>query len=138
MLLQSFAQAATQTIQTTQSTCTLNGRPVDCDQLLESAKPFLGLGVGLLLFVFIIGLISFIFWVIMLIHALRHNSPDKNMWLIILLIGFFTGFSFIAAISYFFIEKKKAEGISTAPVSQSQPPTTPAPEETSNPTSHQQ
>ncbi len=95
--------------QTAQSGCTLNGQPVDCAVLVEKAKPLIGIGVGLLIFLLVVGIVSFVFWLIMLIHALRHDSPDKNTWIIILVISFFTGFSLIAAFVYLFAEKKKAE-----------------------------
>ena len=97
-----FAQAA-------QSDCTLNGQPIDCAELAEKAKPFIGIGLGILAVIIILSIISFIFWLMMLIHATKHNSPNKNTWIIILVISFIMGFCLIGALVYYFAEKKKAE-----------------------------
>jgi hypothetical protein len=91
------------------SGCTVNGQPIDCAILAEKAKPFIGLGIGILAFVAIIVIASFVFWLMMLIHASSHNSPDKNTWIIVLVVSFLVGFGLIAALLYLIIEKKKAE-----------------------------
>ena len=102
MNLSLFAQAA-------QSTCTLNGQPIDCGELAEKAKPFIGLGIGIFLIIMVIVIITFVFWLLMLIHAIKYNSPDKNTWIIVLVVSFVIGFGFVAALVYFFAERKKAE-----------------------------
>lgn len=103
--------------QSTASQCTLNGQPIDCAELGEKAKPFIGLGIGIFTIIFILAIVSFVFWLIMLIHAIKHNSPDRTLWIVVLAVSFLLGFSLIAAIVYFFAEKKKAEqaGNSTTP-----------------------
>jgi NADH:ubiquinone oxidoreductase subunit 5 (subunit L)/multisubunit Na+/H+ antiporter MnhA subunit len=108
---------------TAQSSCTLNGQPIDCGELAQKAKPFIGLGVGLLAFIAIILIATFIFWLVMLIHAIQHHSPDRTLWIVILLVSFITGFSLVGALVYYFAEKKKAEALS-APGGQ---PTTSSP-----------
>ncbi|OGL30852.1 hypothetical protein A3F37_00200 [Candidatus Saccharibacteria bacterium RIFCSPHIGHO2_12_FULL_41_12] len=100
--------------QTAQSQCTLNGQPIDCAELAEKAKPFIGLGVGIFVFILVISIIAFIFWLLMLIHAIKHNSPDRSTWILVLVVSFVVGLSFIGAIAYFFAEKKNAEQ-ATAP-----------------------
>lgn len=104
-LLTQFAQSG--------SNCTLNGQPVDCSELADKAAPFLGLGIGLfVLFIVIAGIIAiatFVFWILMLLHAIKHQSPDRTIWIAGLIIAFLTGFMFIGALLYFFIEKGNAE-----------------------------
>jgi hypothetical protein len=101
----------------------LNGQPIDCGELAEKAKPFIGLGIGILVFIIVISIVSFVFWLLMLIHAVQHKSPDRNTWIIVLVASFFTGFSLVGAIVYYFAEKKKAE-LATPP---DNPPTGPPP-----------
>ena len=84
------------------------------DELAEKAKPFIGLGVGIFVFILVISIIAFIFWLLMLIHAIKHNSPDRSTWILVLVVSFVVGLSFIGAIAYFFAEKKNAEQ-ATAP-----------------------
>jgi len=100
--------------QTTSSECTLNGRPIDCAELANKAKPFIGLGIALFIIIAIIVITTFIFWLVMLIHAIKHNSPDRNVWIAVLALSFFLGIGFIAAIVYFFAEKPKVDRLSDA------------------------
>ncbi|MEK9196662.1 MAG: hypothetical protein AAB914_04800, partial [Patescibacteria group bacterium] len=86
--------------QTAGSDCTLNGQPIDCAELAEKAEPFIGLGIGIFAFIAIIVLASFIFWLVMLLHAINHNSPDRSTWILALAVGFITGFGFIVAVVY--------------------------------------
>lgn len=110
-----LAQAAT-------SSCELNGQPISCAELAHKAKPFIGLGIGILAFILIISLVAFIFWLLMLIHALQHKSPNRDTWLIVLVVSFVTGFGLVGALVYFFAEKKKAELATPSPSSQQNPP----------------
>lgn len=93
----------------------LNGQPIDCGELTQKAEPFLGLAVGLLVVVGLVLIASFVFWLLMLIHAIQHNSPERTVWIVILLASFITGFSLVGAIVYYFAEKKKAEAAPPAP-----------------------
>ncbi len=109
--------------------CMLNGQPIDCGELANKAEPFIGFGLAILAFIGIILVAVFVFWLLMLIHAIQHNSPDRTLWIVVLLASFFTGFALIGAIVYFFAEKKRAEA---APLATSQPTNLPA--ETATPT----
>lgn len=94
---------------TTSSGCTLNGQPVSCSELADKAGPLIG---GILIFVLfgiIILVALLIFWIFMLVHAIRHNSPNKTVWLVVLIVSLILGFAPLAAIVYFFAEKKKAD-----------------------------
>lgn len=68
-----------------------------------------GLG-GVLLIFFFVSIAAFVFWVVMLIDALqRKNWQDesqKNLWLILLIVSFFVGFSFVVALVYYFVIRK--------------------------------
>lgn len=105
--------------------CTLNGQPIDCGELLDKAEPFIGLGLGLLALVSIVLIAVFVFWLLMLIHAIQHDSPDRTIWIVVLLVAFVTGFALIGAIVYFFAEKKRAEAVATGQATQ--PVSPPAP-----------
>ncbi|GEM_PF-827545 len=106
-----------------QTTCTLNGQTVPCDQLVNEAKSFLGWGLAGFIVLFILGILSTIFWVMMIIHAAKHNIDNKAMWIILLV---FTGI--IGALIYYFEVKKKMDK-QTSPVPlntpSQQPPITP-------------
>lgn len=68
-----------------------------------------GFGVFFLILLLIIGgliLVSFVFWLIMLIHAAQNDIPDKNMWIVILIVSFFVGLPLIGALVYYFVVKK--------------------------------
>lgn len=102
--------------------CTLNGQPIDCAELAHRARPFIGVGLGLLAFFLIIVVVGFVFWLVMLIHALKHNSPDRTIWIIVLLVSFLFGAGPIAAFVYLFAEKQRAEKAGLLPPTP--PPTT--------------
>lgn len=68
---------------------------------------------GLLIFwliAMVIGIALFIFWIIMLIDALKRTNwkqeSDKNLWLILLIVGIFVGLAPLAAIVYYFVVKR--------------------------------
>lgn len=93
----------------THATCTLNGKEIDCAELADKAQPYLGLGIGLAVTFLVLLLASFVFWLLMLLHALQHDWPDKTVWVVLLAVSFFFGFGLIVALVYFFAEKKNAE-----------------------------
>lgn len=103
--------------QVAQTGCTLNDQPIDCAELADKAQPFIGLGIVIFATIFIIGLASFIFWLLMLIHAIKHKSPNRDTWIIILIISLVVGLGFIGALVYLIVEKKKAE-LATPPTVQ--------------------
>lgn len=91
------------------SQCALNGQPISCDELAQKAKPFIGIGIALILVLAVIFIAIFVFWLLMLIHAIQHKSPNRDTWIIVLVVSFVTGFSLVGALVYYFAEKKKAE-----------------------------
>ena len=55
----------------------------------------------------IIGLAFFVFWVFMLIHAIKNEDlKDRTVWLAVLLGSFVLGSSWLAAIIYYFLAKR--------------------------------
>lgn len=64
----------------------------------------------------------FVLWVVMLVDALqRKNWQDetqKNVWVIVLIVSFFAGFSWVAAIVYYFAVKRQLDSAKTAVKSQ--------------------
>ena len=68
---------------------------------------------GLLIFwliAMVIGIALFIFWIFMLIDALKRTNwkqeSDKNLWLILLIVGLVVGLAPLAAIVYYFVVKR--------------------------------
>jgi hypothetical protein len=107
------------------TTCTLNGENVPCEELAKSFKNFLGWGIGGILLCFAFFLFITIFWIMMLVHAIKYPIEHKPIWILILLI---TGI--LGAIVYYFAVKKNYNNIppmasgSTTPPPQT-PPSTP-------------
>ena len=67
-----------------EATCTLNGEVVDCSELETVAA----IGLGIFAVVGLIMLVSFVFWVVALIHVLSNDVENKGLWLaIIILVG---------------------------------------------------
>lgn len=72
-----------------------------------------GLGIGLLIMwgiVMLLGLAFFIFWIMMLMDAFKRQWPERQTWLIILIVSFFLSLSWLAAILYYFLVKRKNVG----------------------------
>lgn len=103
-----------------QSGCTLNNQPIDCAELADKAQPFIGLGIGIFTIIMIVALVSFVFWLLMLIHAIKHKSPNRDTWIIILVASFVLGLGFIGALVYLIVEKKKAELATPSTVQQAE------------------
>ena len=84
-----------------------------------------GLFGGLAIFWIIFGLISFVFfiwWIILIIDCVKRDFPEKNTWLIILIVGLIFGFVWLADLLYYFMIVKKygkigGGGKSTPPAS---------------------
>ena len=67
--LQTFAQSSAQ--------CTVNGEPVDCGD----AGKAIG---GIFLIMLIFGLINLVFFLIAIIHLIKHSDvPDRTLWIIL-------------------------------------------------------
>lgn len=82
----------------------LQSSTVACDNAFKNILGVLGL---IFIPLIIFGIIFFIWWVFCLIHAIKHEDiPDRTVWLIVLIGGFFLGFSGIAAVIYYFAVKR--------------------------------
>ncbi len=87
-----------------------------------------GIAIGLLIFFIIaaiVGLLFFIFWIMMLIDAAKRTNweteNDKTLWLVILIVGFFFGLGWLAALIYYFVIKKKLDKGSSTPAAPAKP-----------------
>ena len=87
-----------------------------------------GLAVFWIIFL-IIGLVLFVFWIIMLIDAFKRTNwkqeSDKNTWLIVLIVGFVLGLGGLAAIIYYFAVKRTLDKGGKTPPAQPQTPSQP-------------
>ncbi|MBI5414581.1 PLDc_N domain-containing protein [Candidatus Peregrinibacteria bacterium] len=77
------------------ATCTLNGKEIPCDQM---PGWFWAVSIGMTL----LGLFCFIFWLRMLLDAIRNQTKDKTMWVLIIIF-----LNVLGAVIYYFSEKKK-------------------------------
>ncbi len=81
------------------------------------AEALAGLGVGMGVFGIVIaiiagliGLFFLIFWIMMLVDCIKREFPNRGVWLAVLIITFFIGWSWLACILYYFMVKKKNVG----------------------------
>ncbi len=89
--------------------CTVNGKPVPCDQFFGKMSSFVfGFGSLFFLVFFILLIASFIFWIRMLIDSIKRDYDNKPVWILILLV---TGL--LGAIAYYFAVKKKQKNNSS-------------------------
>lgn len=79
--------------------CTVNGVDTACPEGLEWLA---GFGIGLMIFVFVVGILATIFWIMMLVHAATKPIENRAVWIIVLV---FTGI--LGAIIYYFVVKRK-------------------------------
>ncbi|MDD3481078.1 MAG: hypothetical protein PHW75_02555 [Patescibacteria group bacterium] len=81
---------------------------------------FLGGFIGI---VIILALLVFAFWVWMLVDAIgrdeesykKVNAGERTLWILILIISLFLGLSWLSAILYYFIVRKKAKDLEVKP-----------------------
>ena len=97
--------------QLTNGQCYIDGvLQASTDPCTEPFKFFLGAGavfLALLMFLFVVGLAFFIFWIVMLVHAIQHEDiTDRTIWLIGLVGSLVLGFSWLIAIVYYFAVKR--------------------------------
>lgn len=90
--------------------CTVNGQEVDCAELGNKIQGFLGWGIGGFLLFVAFGIWATVFWIMMIIHAAKHNVENKAMWIIIMV---FTGI--VGALIYYFVVKRKFSNQFSAP-----------------------
>lgn len=72
-----------------------------------------GLGIGMIILWIVmmaVGLAFFIFWIVMLVDLIKRDFDQKGMWIAIMIISIFVGLSWLAAILYYFLVKKKNLG----------------------------
>lgn len=98
-----------------QGTCKINGKVVPCEQITNGVKT----GFKIIGWILLIGLLGFIFWVWMLIHAFTHPIPNKVVWIICFFV-----FGLLTAILYYFMVKRSFVP-AVAPMPEQMPPTPP-------------
>lgn len=77
------------------------------NECTSAAKWILGIGAAIIIPILLVALVLLVFWVIMLVHAIRHEDlKDRNMWLLAMILGFIFGFSGLVAIVYYFAAKR--------------------------------
>ena len=83
----------------------------------NDAEALAGLGMGMGIFGIIIviisclvGLFFLVFWIMMLVDCVKRDFPNRGVWLAVLIITFFVGWSWLACILYYFMVKKKNVG----------------------------
>jgi len=81
--------------------CYLNGVEVPCDELADKVGGFFAGGIIFILVFSLIGILAFIFWIMMLVHAIKYPIDNKALWLLLILL---TGI--IGAIVYYFAVKR--------------------------------
>jgi len=101
---QNYPSDVTTTIATSTSSCMVNGQPVPCGQLFKSVGWFAGIGLGLIILFIVISILCLIFWIFMLVDAIKKPIQHKPLWIIILLL-----FGIIGAIVYYFAVKRSAD-----------------------------
>lgn len=82
--------------------CTVNGQEVDCAELGNKIKGFLGWSIGGFLLFIALGIWATVFWIMMIVHAAKHEVENKAMWIILMV---FTGI--VGALIYYFVVKRK-------------------------------
>lgn len=95
-----------------------------------AAAAFGGVFLIFFLLAIIVGIGFFIFWIFMLVDAFKRTNwkddNQKNLWIIILIVGFVVGFSGIAAIVYYFAVKRALDKGTTSPTPAAEQPTQPS------------
>jgi type VI protein secretion system component VasK len=76
------------------------------EQCTNVTNAFFNIGIALLvLFIFfaVITLTLFVFWVIQLIHVIKHEDiKDRTMWIVLLVASFIVGFMWLIVPVYYF------------------------------------
>ncbi len=85
---------------TSHATCIVNWEEVDCEKMAEDVGNVVGAGLKVVGVGLLVGLVSFIFWIMMLIHAFSNPIADKGVWILVL---FLVPFGFLI---YYFVVKR--------------------------------
>ena len=89
------------------SSCKINGQEVPCDQFWNQLSGFFALGAGFFVFLMVISALAFVFWLLMLIDAIRRPINNKIIWILVLV---FTGI--VGALIYYFVVKRGVPRVS--------------------------
>jgi hypothetical protein len=93
-----------------------------------AAAGFGALAIGWVIFWIIFGVISlifFIWWIVLIIDLTKREFPEKNTWLIIMIVGLVVGLVWLVDLLYYFMVVKKYGKGGGTPVA---PPTAPPPQ----------
>jgi len=91
--------------------CVVNGQEVDCVELGNKIKGFLGWGIGGFFVIIVLGIWATVFWIMMIIHVAKHDVENKAMWMILMV---FTGI--VGALIYYFVVKRKFNNQFSSPI----------------------
>ncbi|MBI4427073.1 MAG: PLDc_N domain-containing protein [Candidatus Magasanikbacteria bacterium] len=80
--------------------CTLNGKEVPCGEM----PPWFW---GVTVILSVIGVAGFVFWLWMLVDAIKHEKENKTMWVVLLIF-----LNLLGAIIYYVVAKRKRPKIS--------------------------
>jgi H+/Cl- antiporter ClcA len=75
--------------------------------MLSVGLDIFGLGIGLVGFFFVIGLLATIFWIVALVDAARRQFYDPNMKIVWILVVFFL--HFLGALVYWFAGRQQGD-----------------------------
>lgn len=85
------------------------------EQCTHALKLFAGIGAAILIPLMLISLFLFVFWIVMLVHVIKHEDlKDRNIWLIALLLSLIFSFWGIVAIVYYFAAKRPYDKVSSS------------------------
>ena len=115
--LASPAVSAYRLISATGAVCKVNGQVVPCEQVWDSFKWFAGAGIGLVVVFFLVGILAFIFWLLMVIDAIKRDIEHKPIWILVLLLS-----GILGAIIYYFAVKRKAKLVAPSATPLTPPP----------------
>lgn len=88
-------------VQATLAKCTLNGKEIPCSEIPIWIWPISFLFIGL-------GIFCFVFWLRMLIDAIKHQTENKTMWVLLI-----TFLNILGALIYYFLVKRERNKLST-------------------------
>ncbi|MBX4200436.1 PLD nuclease N-terminal domain-containing protein [Candidatus Parcubacteria bacterium] len=93
-----------------EATCKLNGQVVPCEQLTGVLKTVFGWGAGVFAVFILISLLTTVFWIMMLVHAIKHPIEHKPLWILVMI---FAGV--LGAIIYYFAVKRQPMPTTSSP-----------------------
>ncbi len=85
-----------------QAKCYKSGVEVPCEELVKSVKSLFAWGIGGFFVIFTLVILATVFWIMMIVHAARHQIKNKGIWIVVMVL---TGI--FGAIIYYFVVKRK-------------------------------